>query len=191
MILPSLLAQAAEAAHSVAATATEHSASGNTFGIEAKYLALQFFSFSIVLLVLYKFALKPLTATMDERSHKIADGLRAAEDMKVKMAESEKKQADLLKSSQAEATAVLNEARATAKALVEKAQTEAASKADEFLKRAEANLANERAKLIAEVRAEATNLVVATVAKVLATELNDSDRSRFNAAAQRELTRSN
>ena len=34
-------------------------------------------------------------------------------------------------------------------------------------------------------------LVVATVAKVLATELTDADRSRFNTAAQRELTRSN
>ena len=161
------------------------------FGVEAGYLGMQVLSFSILFFTLYKFGLKPLLSTMDERSRKIEEGLRAAEDMKLKMIESEKKQADLLKASQIEATTVLNEARATAKALLEKAQAEAASKADEFQKRAEANLANERAKLIAEVRAEATNLIVATVAKVLATELTDADRSRFNTAAQRELTRSN
>ena len=48
------------------------------FGISCWTLIAQMVNFCIVALVLYKFAVKPIAATLDERQQKIADGLQYA-----------------------------------------------------------------------------------------------------------------
>ena len=48
------------------------------FGISWPTLVAQMVNFCIVALVLYKFAVKPIAATLDERQQKIADGGRSS-----------------------------------------------------------------------------------------------------------------
>ena len=81
-MLPILLA-AAET-HEVAA----HAASGGMaeqFGLSVNYVVMQAISFAILAFVLYRWGLKPVLATMDERQHKIESGLKYAEEMKAKL----------------------------------------------------------------------------------------------------------
>ena len=56
------------------------------FGVEWKYVVWQIVSFVIVLTVLYKFGIKPVVATMEERNRKIESGLKHAEEMQAKLA---------------------------------------------------------------------------------------------------------
>jgi F-type H+-transporting ATPase subunit b len=69
MTLPVFLAAAAAAAEP---------SIPERFGLEPKYIVMQVISFLIVLFVLYKFGIKPVTATMEERNRKIEAGLRRA-----------------------------------------------------------------------------------------------------------------
>lgn len=158
------------------------------FHVEWPFLIAQMINFCIVAFVLYRFAFKPVLATIEQRQQKIADGLQYAEEMKSKLAEAEKKEAETLKNAQLEAQKIVNEARESAKAFAEKQSQEAVKKAEEIVKKAEAAIDQERKSMLAEVRQEIAALVVLTTGKVLRKELSDQERSTYSESAARELT---
>jgi F-type H+-transporting ATPase subunit b len=170
----------------LAAGATDESLIGQ-FGIDWKIIIAQAINFLIVAVLLYKFAFKPVLSTMEERQTKISDGLQYAEEMKSKLAESERQQAEALKNANAEAQKIVIESRTQAKTLYEKQVSDAANKTEDMLKRAEATIEQEREKMLADVRKEVAGLVVQTAGKVLQKELDEAERNRLSEAAAKEL----
>jgi F-type H+-transporting ATPase subunit b len=158
------------------------------FGVEPKLIAMQVFSFLVVLFVLYKFAIKPVTATMEERTQKISAGLKHAEEMQAKLAAAQQESAALVKKASQEAGRIVDEARKTSKEYVEKQTQEAAAKANDILQKAQQAIELEHKKMLADARGEIARLVVTTTQRVLAKELSEADRARYNEAAGRELT---
>src|SRR4051812_28919207 len=100
------------------------------FGVELKYILLQLVNFLVVLAVIYKFAVKPVTATMEERNRKIEQGLKDAQEMHAKLAAAQQESAAIVKKSQLEAARVVEEARKTAKDFLDKQTQEATVKAN-------------------------------------------------------------
>lgn len=176
-----------------AAAAVEHSEESanllTQFGVDWKILIAQIINFLIVAFLLYRFAAQPILATMDERQKRIQDGLQYAEEMKSKLAESERQQAEVLREANLEAQKILSQAREQAKILYDKQTAETAAKTADMLEKARATMELERATMLTEVRKEVARLVVATSAKVLARELDAAQRQQFSEAAARELTR--
>ena len=158
------------------------------FGVEWKYILIQLVSFLIVLGVLYKFAIKPTIAAMEERNGKIDSGLKYAEEMKAKLAATQEESAASAKRAQLEATRIIDEARKSAKDFLDKQTQETAAKANDIIAKAQQAIELEKKKMLAEARTEIARLVVVTTQRVLAQELTEVDRSRYNAAAARELT---
>lgn len=159
-----------------------------TFGLDLFAIGLQIIWFAIFAGVLWKFLLKPLSRTMDERQKIISDGLQYAEEMKHKLAEAERRQAETLKAAQLEAGRIVDEARAAAKAFSDRAAAEAATRTEDLLRKGREAIEMEREKTLADVRREVARLVVETTGRVLRQELSEQERSRFNDAAARELT---
>lgn len=180
MMMPLFLA-AAEA-HAAAPSLVEK------FGLEPKYIITQAVSFLIVLAILYKFAIKPTIVTMDERAEKIGAGLKYAEQMKAQLATTQQQTEAALREAHQKAQAVIAEAQKTAKALADKQQQDAVEQSAALLAKAQSAIELEKKKMLAEARTEIARLVVATTQRVLAKELSDSERSRYNDAAARELT---
>ena len=158
------------------------------FGLEPRYVIIQAVSFLIVLAVLYKFGIKPTIATMDERAEKIGAGLKYAEQMKAQLATTQQQTEATLREAQQKAQAVIAEAQKTAKVLADKQQQDAVEQAAALITKAQAAIELEKRKMLAEARTEIARLVVATTQRVLAKELSDAERSRYNDAAARELT---
>jgi F-type H+-transporting ATPase subunit b len=186
----SLLVLAAAAGHAAADGAA---ASGLTkitqdFGISLPLILAQILSFSIVAFVLWKFAFKPVMATLDERQHKIASGLKYAEDMQAKLAATQQETAAIIKNANVEATRIVEEARKSAKEFLDKQIQEASTKANDLLNKAQQAIELEHKKMLADARTEIARLVVTTTERVLAKRLTDADRSAYNDAAARELT---
>ena len=94
----------------------------------------------------------------------------------------------VLKEAQHKAQAVIAEAQKAAKEFSDKQQKEALEQASLLLTKAQATIELEKKKMLAEARTEIARLVVATTQRVLAKELSEADRSRYNDAAARELT---
>jgi F-type H+-transporting ATPase subunit b len=160
----------------------------HNFGIDLPYLLSQIVSFGVVAFLLYKFAFKPVLATMDERNARIADGLRYTEEMKVKLADAEKQHAETLKKASLDAQKLIEEARASAKALLDRETKAATEKTQEMLVKAEQAIELERKKMIADVRVEISRLVALTAQRVLARELGADEKKRYTESAARELT---
>ena len=160
----------------------------NRFGLDLRFLTAQIVNFAIVAFLLWKFAYKPVLATIEQRQKKISDGLHFAEEMKVKLAEAEKEHDATLRQAQQEAQVILGEARETAKLHLEKQIEEASGKGEELIAKAKAAIALERRKMLNEVRSEVLRLVVDTTSKVLSKDLSEGERSRFSKSASKELT---
>jgi F-type H+-transporting ATPase subunit b len=192
-MLSSLLLLAQTAAPAVEATAAHGEATGiskiiQDFGISWPFFLAQVLNFSVVAFILWKFAFKPVLATLDERQQKIASGLAYADEMKAKLAAAEQESAASAKRAQAEATRIIDEARKSAKEFLDKQSQETVARANDILAKAQQAIELEKKKMLAEARTEIARLVVVTTQRVLAKELSDADRSRYNDSAARELT---
>ena len=179
----------------LAETATEHgeAASGITkitqdFGISLPFILAQVLNFSIVAFVLWKFAFKPVLATLDERQKKIADGLKYAEETQTRLAAAAQESAQLIKQAQLNAQKVVDEARKMAKDFADKQNAEATARAADTLAKAQQAIELEHKKMLNEARGEIARLVVRTTEQVLAKKLSDPDRAAYNEAATKELT---
>ncbi len=157
------------------------------FGINVPGLLAQMFNFGIVAVLLWYFAFKPVTATLDERQKKIADGLKYAEEMKAKLEATQQESAALMKKASVEAGRIVDEARKSAKELLDKQVQEAAAKTTEMLAKGQQAIELEHKKMLAEARSEIARLVVVTTERVLAKKLSEADRTAYNEAAAREL----
>ena len=159
------------------------------FGIDLPYLIAQIISFAIVAFLLYKFAFKPVLATIDERQAKIEEGLNYADEMKSKLADAETQPTARIKEASLEAQQIIHEARETGKEMIDKQSQEATERAEQMIVNAEQAIELERKKMVADVREEITRLVVLTTSRVLSRDLSDDERSRYVASASQELDR--
>ena len=103
-----------------AAVAPAEAATGITkitqdFGISVPFILAQIVNFLVVAFVLWRFAFKPVLATLDERQKKIAAGLQYTEDMKAKLEAIQQESVASAKKAQVEATRIIDEARKQAK----------------------------------------------------------------------------
>jgi F-type H+-transporting ATPase subunit b len=193
-MLSTLLVLAQTTGHAVeAAAAHGEAATGVTkilqdFGISWPFFLAQVLNFSVVAFILWKFAFKPVLATLDERQQKIAAGLQYADEMKAKLEAAQQESAASAKRAQVEATRIIEEARRSAKDFLDKQTQESAAKANDILAKAQQAIELEKKKMLAEARTEIARLVVVTTQRVLAQELSEADRSRYNDSATRELT---
>ncbi|MGH8020403.1 MAG: F0F1 ATP synthase subunit B [Opitutaceae bacterium] len=158
------------------------------FGIDWAYLSSQIISFGVVAFLLYKYAFKPVLATLDERQKKISDGLRYAEEMQARLADAQAQHAETLKQASLEAQKMIEETRASAKSLMERETQAAAEKTQQMMAKAEQAIVLEHKKMLAGAREEIARLVALTAQRVLSRELSSDDRRRYSEAATRELT---
>ncbi len=159
------------------------------FGVKPALLIAQIINFGIVSAIVYYFAIKPVLANVDERGKKIAEGLKYTEDMKIKLAQTEQQQAEVLKQASLEGKKVIGEARDTAKALVDKAAQDATRTAEDIIKKGQEAVALERQKMLNDLRKEVATLVVATANRVLGRDLTADERARFNSSAAADLSK--
>lgn len=181
MTLPLLLAAAVE-------SAVHQPGIAEKFGLETKYIIMQVISFLIVLAVLYKFGIKPVTATMEERNRKIEAGIKHAEEMQAKLAAAQEESAVIVKKANTEASRIVEDARKLAKDYLDKQTQEATAKAADVMTKAQQAIELEHKKMLADARTEVARLVVSTTERVLAKKLTDADRAAYNDAASRELS---
>ncbi len=154
-----------------------------TFHIEWPLFTSQVLNFIIVLIVLYFFALKPLTQVMTDRRDRIIAGEEKLKQIEEDLKASDKKAEAIIAKANDEAKRLVAEAKASGDKLLEAKTQDAVNSAQNIIKKAEAAAIDERKKLAEEVRAEFAELVVKTTAKVTDKTLNDSDKKKIRESA--------
>ena len=155
-----------------ATSAAEQAGLLGTLGINYKLFLAQLLNFGLVVFVIWKWVYTPLLKILDERTAKIAQGLKDA-----------KESAALRASSSEEKDAIVAEARANARQIVEESEVIAQKVADERVQKTKEEverivtqgkdqLQSEREKMVRDVKAEIADILVMATEKIAGEKLD-------------------
>ena len=155
----------------------------DTFGVQGDLLVAQIINFCLVSYVLYRFAIKPVLKTVEERQKKISEGLQYAEEMKAQLASAEKERLNLLKKAQEDAQTLFAKTKQESELYLQEQKKSAEKKVEQMLGQAKDAIEVERRNMISEARTEVATLVVATTERLLKDVLTDEMRANLNSQA--------
>jgi F-type H+-transporting ATPase subunit b len=158
-----------------------------TFGLNWQMFVSQLIAFTIVALILKRFAYGPVVRMLEERRKRIAEGLANAERIKQELAKTEEARQQVLDEAETEAGRLIEEARRAAAQNLEQESQKAIATANQIIEKARAANEAELAHMKAELRKEVGRLVVETTAKVTGKILTVDDQQRLIEETNKEL----
>lgn len=166
----------------------EVGAIAQTFGVDWPHLIAQIISFSIVCIILQRFAYKPVLNMLAQRRKQVAQSLADSETIKAELARTELERQRILAKVNAQASQLIEEAQAAA-ARVEQVETQKAIReAEQIVVKAQEAARQDGARMLAELKREVGRLVVQTTATVAGKVLTDDDQRRLAEATEKQLT---
>ncbi len=127
----------------------------------------QTIAFAIFVWFTMKFVWPPITAAMQARQKKIAEGLDAAGRAQRDLQLAQEKAAQMLRETKEQAAEILDKANKTANAIVEEAKQQACSEGERLLVSAKAEIEVEVNRAKDQLRAQVAALAVAGAEKIL------------------------
>ena len=132
--------------------------------------------FVLLLLLLKKYAWKPMLNAVNEREEGIKNALDSAEKAKREMENLQADNQKLLKEARSEREAMLKEAREIKNKMIEEAKDQAKEEAGKLVAQAQATIQNEKKAAIAELKTQVANLSIEIAEKVVREELSNKDK---------------
>lgn len=129
--------------------------------------------FVALLLLLKKFAWKPILDAVNERETSIRESLSAAEKAREDMEAVQADNKRILKQARSERDALLAEAKTESIKIVKQAKEDAKAEADKITAQAQVTIQNEKNAAINDLKGQVASLSIDIAAKVLQTELKD------------------
>ena len=150
-----------------------------TFGVDWPHLIAQIISFGIVCFLLHRFAYRPVLAMLAVRREEIAEGLANAEKIKVELARTEAQRQEIMSQANAQATKLIEEARAAAARVQTQETQKAIAAAEQIIAKAREAAAQDHLRMLAELKREVGRLVIQTTAAVTGKVLTPEDQRRL------------
>lgn len=158
-----------------------------TFGVDWSHLIAQMISFSIVCLLLYRFAYRPVLRMLQNRRQLIIESLENAAKAKAELARTETRGREIVIQANAHATKLIEEARVAADVLLKQETRKAIASAEEIMVKAHQAAAQDHARMLAELKQEVGLLVVQTTSAVTGKILTTEDQRRLDEETANQL----
>lgn len=139
-------------------------------------LVWNFIAFLLLLLILRKFAWKPILDSLKTRENNIADSLATAEKVKAEMAQLKSENEALLAKAREERAQMLKEARDTKDKIINEAKEQAKVEANKIITDAQAAIQQQKMAALTDVKNQVGKLVIEVAEKVLRRELADKSK---------------
>lgn len=128
----------------------------------------------VLILLLVKFAWRPIMTSITAREAGIAAALAAAEAARKEMQNLQADNQRILQEARAERDAMLKEAREIKEKMVADARAEAQAQGEKMIEQAKATIDSEKKAAMAELKNQVTTLSVEIAEKILKTQLSDA-----------------
>lgn len=135
----------------------------------------QFIILIVLIIVLGKFAWKPIVNALEEREEGIKDALAAAENAKREMANLMADNEKLLAEARVERDNLLKEAREVREKMISDAKAEGEVIGEKMISQAKATIEGEKAAAIVELRTQVSSISIEIAEKLLRSQLADKD----------------
>ena len=138
----------------------------------------QLFIFVGLVLLLKKYAWKPILDTVNERESSIKDALSAAAAAREEMENLQADNQRILKEARAERDTLIKEARTTSNQIVEQAKAEAKKEADKIMQQTQEAIANEKAAAVEDLKRQVAGFSRDIAEQVLRSELESESKQK-------------
>jgi len=146
-------------------------------GITWTGFVAQLVCFLVLLIILTRFAYKPLQRMLDERSARIEMGLEKSEEAQNRAAAIDTEAREALAESRKEGQELIAQAREAAEQRREELVSQAMQEADALIERARSEIQLEKEQAIEELRSQFTDLTILAAGRVINEEL-DKEKHR-------------
>ena len=136
----------------------------------------QLLIFIFLVLLLKKFAWKPILDTVNERESSIKNAISEAEKARNEMASIQESNQKVLKEARTEREALLKETRATSAEMVALAKTNAQTEANKIIAQAQEAIKNEKRTAVNELKNQVAQISLEIAEKIIETELDNKDK---------------
>ncbi len=159
-----------------------------TFGVDWSHLIAQIISFSIVCILLQRFAYKPVLKMLEQRRQQIAQGQANAEHIKAELDRTEERRKEILDQANVQASKLIEEGRAAATRVQEQETQKAIAAAEQIIVKAQQAATQERTRMLAQLKSEFGRLIVEATAIVTGKVLTPEDQQRLAEETANQLT---
>ncbi|HEY5506297.1 MAG TPA: F0F1 ATP synthase subunit B [Coriobacteriia bacterium] len=132
-------------------------------------------SFGVLFIVMWKFALPPITKMLDERAEKIKDSLEKAEETRVEAERLLDEYKEQLAEARQEANRVIEQGRKVADTMKDEIVAKANEERESMLVRAREEIQGEKRAAMAELQAQVADLSVAVAGRLIGSTLSADD----------------
>lgn len=131
-----------------------------------------------IVILLRRFAWKPILTSVNEREKKIESALEGAKAAEAKMQELNNMNEQLLKEAREERDTMLKEARAAKEAIVAEAHDKAKKEGARMIEEARKSIENEKMRAVTELKNQVASLSIEIAEKILKSELADKSKQQ-------------
>jgi len=136
-------------------------------GINLPGLVAQLINFGILLFVFTILFRRFVFPMMDERKKRIEEGLKASDEAKTRLSQTEQEVAAEMSRARQEAQALIAQAQQTSARIAEEGRVQARTEAEQIIERARAEIQLERDSAIADLRREFADLTISAAERVI------------------------
>jgi len=129
-----------------------------------------------LVLLLKKYAWKPILDAVNEREFSIREALSSADNARKEMESLNEDNQRIIKEARSERETLLKEARNTSSKIIEEAKQAAKISADQSIKQAQESIESEKRAAIQELKTQVAGIAIQMAEKVLHSELDDKDK---------------
>ena len=144
-------------------------------------------TFVLLLLLLAKFAWRPLLEALERRQEAIRKSLDEARQAKQELGRLHEESARILAQARAEADAIISRTRADAVRAGEELKQKARADAENIVKHAEREIQLETSRALQKVRQEAVDISIDIASKIIQRNLSREDNERLIAETLQEI----
>jgi F-type H+-transporting ATPase subunit b len=134
--------------------------------------------FSLLLVILKKYAWKPILSAVDERNKSIEDALKAADKAKKEMLALSTDNERILMEAKKQRDVLLKEGREIKESIITEAKDKAKIEADKVLIIAKEQINNEKMKAITDLKNQVAEMSIDIAVKILKSELTDKNKQK-------------
>lgn len=157
-------------------------------GIDLKLILAQIINFSLLFFILSKLLYKPLGNLLNERSQKIATGLKDAEKAAKDRANAEVEAEKIIEKAYKDANEILKNTKTEATAEATGIIKKASEQADHLLANAKAEAQSTKEKVMKDAKKEISDVVVIALSKIAGDELTAEQKKKMTSKAIADLS---
>jgi F-type H+-transporting ATPase subunit b len=134
--------------------------------------------FALLMILLAKFAWKPILGMVNEREQKITDALELAEKTKIEMQAMQAQNESLIQEARAERDAIVRDAKETASKMVNDAKTGAKIEAEKVMSNAREMINSEKTAAIFELKNQVAIFSLEIAEKIIRGEMSSDEKQK-------------